>query len=311
MSIVAAFFDDAFPPKSKFSVDDIPDLTGKIAIVTGSSAGIGVETVKALLIHNAKVYMANRSEAKTAPIIQKLKEETGKEAIFLKLDLSNLRQVKQAAAEYLSKENELHMLFNNAGVMVPPIENITSDGYDLQFGTNVLGHFLFTTQLLPVLLSAARTTGKPSRVINTSSNAHRIAKTIEFETLKDGPKRLKKSPSNLYAQSKLGNILFANELARRYGDQGIVSTSLHPGLLRTELQRDMSKTQMRLFGWTFQPAEKGALTQLWAGTMPETEAYNGKYLSAWARVSQPNAASQDTVLAKNLWDWLEDQVAQL
>ncbi|KAL0961442.1 hypothetical protein HGRIS_006387 [Hohenbuehelia grisea] len=308
MGLVASLYDDMFPPKSKFSVDDIPDLSGKVAIVTGSSAGIGVETVKALLIHNAKVYMANRSEEKTAPIIKKLKEETGKEAIFLKLDLANLRAVKQAAAEYLSKENQLHMLFN-AGVMVPPIGKVTDDGYDLQFGTNVLGHYFLTTQLLPVLVATARATGKPSRVINTSSNGHRLAKTIDFKTLKDGPQRIKKGEANLYAQSKLGNILFANELARQYGDQGIVSTSAHPGTLRTELQRDVSTVQMVLIGWLLHPAEKGALTQLWAGTMPETESYNGEYLSAWARIVKPNAASQDPALAKKLWDWMEEQVA--
>ncbi|KAL0947377.1 hypothetical protein HGRIS_013493 [Hohenbuehelia grisea] len=309
MGQIGSLISDSLPPAPTFSVDQIPDLTGKIAIVTGSSAGIGMITVKHLLNHNATVYMANRSAEKTARAIQKLKEETGKEAIFLKLDLTDLNGVKKAAAEYMSKEKELHMLFNNAGVMMCPIKDVTLNDYDLQFGTNVIGHFCFTTQLLPILTSTARSTGRPVRVVNVSSAGHRLANTIDFETLKNTPKRVSAGTTYLYNQSKLGNILFSNELARRYADQGIVSTALHPGNLKTELQRHFGWVRELAMGWMFGDAEKGALTQLWAATMPETEGFNGKYLTAWARVGTPNPASQNPALAKKLWEWLDEQVS--
>ncbi|KAF8659670.1 hypothetical protein AX16_001811, partial [Volvariella volvacea WC 439] len=138
MGQIVSGYRQGWPPASKFSVDDIPDLTGKVVIVTGGNTGIGKETVKALLAHNAKVYLAARSQEKASQAIKDLLQETGKEAIFLKLDLSDLKSIKRSAEEFQSKEKELHILFNNAGVMFPPVSEITTDGYDLQFGTNVL-----------------------------------------------------------------------------------------------------------------------------------------------------------------------------
>jgi len=164
---------ESFPPHPIFTVDDIPDLSGQIIIVTGGNTGIGKETVKELLNHDAKVYLAARNQEKAFAAIKELSEVTGKEAIFLKLDLSDLKGIKAAAEEFLSKETQLHVLFNNAGVMVPPVEQLTADGYDLQFGTNVLGHFYFTKLLLPTLIATAKTSsdGK-ARVVNTSSLGH-------------------------------------------------------------------------------------------------------------------------------------------
>ncbi|KAG2010278.1 hypothetical protein CC2G_013116 [Coprinopsis cinerea AmutBmut pab1-1] len=124
---------EAFPPKPTWGVDDIPDLTGKVVIVTGATAGIGQETAKALLAHNAKVYVAARSETKAEETIRVLKELTGKEALFLKLDLGDLKSVKQAAEEFQRKETELHILFNNAGVGATPIEMTTVQGYDMHY----------------------------------------------------------------------------------------------------------------------------------------------------------------------------------
>ncbi|KAI0369416.1 NAD(P)-binding protein [Pilatotrama ljubarskyi] len=166
----------AYPPKSQFTVDQIPDLTGRVVIVTGDysllqrDVGIGYETIQALLQHNAKVYMASRSRVKVDAAIASLKEATGKEALFLELDLSSLASVKRAAQEFLSREHELHILFNNAGVMMPPIDQVTKDGYDLQFGTNVLGHFYFTELVMPALLAGVESSpDHHARVITTSS----------------------------------------------------------------------------------------------------------------------------------------------
>ncbi|KIJ65114.1 hypothetical protein HYDPIDRAFT_131388 [Hydnomerulius pinastri MD-312] len=311
MSVLAQWIREAAPPKSSFKVDDIPDLSGKVIIVTGASAGIGKETTKALLAHGAKVYIAARNQSQSEETIRQLKETTGSEAVFLKLDLANLKAIKAAAEEFLSKETQLHVLFNNAGVMVPPVELVTTDGYDLQFGTNVLGHFYFTKLLLPTMIETAKTSsdGK-ARVVTTSSSGHLFG-NLDFETFKDGPKR-RKPTNSLYCQSKFGNVVFATELARRYGDQGIVSTSLNPGNIKSDLQRHVPAIA-RSFINTFVlwDTPKGALTQLYAGTAPAAAELNGKYLVPWARVSSPRKETQDPELGKKLWNWLEEEVKDI
>ncbi|KAF8885699.1 NAD(P)-binding protein [Gymnopilus junonius] len=313
MGVVASLISQSFPPKSKFSVDDIPDLTGKVIIVTGAGTGIGKETAKALLAHNAKVYIAARNQEKAEATIKQLKEETKNEPIFLKLDLGDLKSIKASAEEFLSKESELHVLFNNAGVMIPPIGDVTKQGYDLQFGTNTLGPFYFTTLLLPALIAGAKssTDGK-ARVVNTSSSAAYFTDKIDFNTLKDTPARKKLSPATLYSQSKLGNVFFSNELGRRYGDQGIVSTSLNPGNIKSELQRHMSRLEHLIVDRILYATPYGALTQLCAGTLPQGVDLNGKFLIPWARVGiPPKVTEKNTKLGEELWAWFEDQVANV
>ncbi|KAF8956995.1 hypothetical protein BDZ97DRAFT_138376 [Flammula alnicola] len=311
MGVLLSFINEGFPPESKFNPNDIPDLSGKVIVVTGANTGIGKETAKALLAHNAKVYIAARNSDKGAQAIDDLKKETGKEAIFLKLDLADLKSIKAAAEEFQSKEKELHVLFNNAGVMRPPVDQLTAQGYDLQFGTNVVGHFYFTKLLLPTLLAGAKSSpdGK-SRVVNTSSFASLLVKTVDFNTVKESlAARKKKGPSFLYNQSKLGNVLFSNELARRYGDLGIVSTSVNPGNLKSDLLRHVSPIESKILNLLIlYPVSYGALTQLWAGTSPQGAELNGKYLIPWARIGTSNPAAQDTKLAGELWKWLEEQV---
>ncbi|KAF5337815.1 hypothetical protein D9758_015699 [Tetrapyrgos nigripes] len=323
---------ETFPPKPKWTTNDIPDLTGKVMIVTGANTGIGKDTVKALLEHNAKVYLGARSQAKAEAAIEDLRQKTGKEAIWLKLDLADLKSVKAAVEEFSSKESRLDVLFNNAGVMGPNFEDLTAQGYDLQWGTNVLGpsyfaswsinaisyrvllssigHFYLTKLLLPILISTAEKNpdGK-ARVVNTSSSGHHGCQKLDFNTFRDSPARKKLgSFPGLYGQSKFGNILFANELARRYGDQGIVSTSLNPGNLSTDLARTMSKAFKIVIDLFLYPSELGALTQLKAGTSPEGAEMNGKYLVPWARVGKPSAATEDQKQSEELWKWLEEQV---
>ncbi|KAL6306485.1 hypothetical protein BKA93DRAFT_729246 [Sparassis latifolia] len=299
-----------FPPKTKFTVENIPDLSSKVMIVTGGNTGLGKE-VSHLLTHNAKVYLAARSQVKAEDAIRELHKETGKTAIFLKLDLANLSAIKASAEDLLSKEPELHVLFNNGGVMTPPVEHLTSDGYDLQFGTNTLGHFYFTKLLMPALLRGAQTSsdGK-ARVVNTSSSALYFS-TLDFDTFRDGPERLKKSTTRLYAQSKFGNTVFAHELARRYGGQGIVSTSLTPGVIKTDLQRHLHGVKAFVVNLTANPIPQGALTQLYAGTHPEGAELNGKYLMPFARVVPVRPETLDEETGKKLWDWLEEQVEDM
>ncbi|KAI8995252.1 NAD-P-binding protein [Trametes punicea] len=298
-----------FPPKPEWGVDQIPDLSGKVMIVTGGNTGIGKETVKALLNHNAKVYIAGRNPQRVQEAIEDLRRETGKEALSLQLDLADLHSIKRAAEEFLSKEQRLDVLFNSAGLMYPPVEETTKDGYDLQFGTNVIGHFYLTKLLLPFLIASAKTSpdGK-ARVINTSSMGHSFVSGIDFDTLRDGPKRIKAGTLKLYSQSKFGNVVFSNELHRRYADQGIVSVSLHPGNLKTELQRYSSKIGVMLTRCLLYPAPMGALTQLYAGTTPEGAKLGGKYLIPWARVGRAKKETDDPELGRKLWEWLENEV---
>ncbi|KAG8730184.1 hypothetical protein FRC12_020427 [Ceratobasidium sp. 428] len=308
----------AFPPKPLFTVEQIPDLTGRVVIVTGGNAGVGKETCKALLNKNAKVYLAARSKTKANEAIEWLRSETGgKEPVFLELDLANLSSIRKAAEEFKSKEQELHVLFNNAGVMMPPVEQRTADGYDLTFGTNVLGHYFFTTLLMPTLIHTVKNSPLArghARIINTSSFAIYLGpkNSIVWETLgtdaasREACKQLGKV--NLYNQSKKGNVIFSNELARRYADQGIVSVSVNPGNLKTDLQRHLSRLNAWILDKLIYPASYGALTQLWAGTMPNGEQHNGQFLIPWARVGSAPAFAADEELAAKLWTWCEEQV---
>ncbi|KAJ3518733.1 hypothetical protein NMY22_g13531 [Coprinellus aureogranulatus] len=278
---VVAGLSEAFPPKATFKVEDIPDLTGKVMIVTGANTGVGKETAKALLAHNAKVYLATRSQEKAEKAIEDLKAEPAKKgssssSTWETSSLGSSYQSSQRRLRTHSKEQELHVLFNNAGVMAPPVDLLTTQDYDLQFGTNVLGHFHFTKLLIPALLNGARSSpdGK-ARVVTTSSSASYMGK-LDFDTFKDSPKRRRLAPQTLYNQSKLGNVLISNEFARRYGDQGIVFTSLNPGNLDSELGRHWSKWQIALMRRTIlYPVPYGALTQLYAGTTAEGANLNG------------------------------------
>ncbi|KAJ7366093.1 NAD-binding protein [Mycena albidolilacea] len=309
MGVLISSIRQAFPPKSTFTVDDIPDLSGQVIIVTGANSGVGKETVKALLQHNAKVYLAARSSANAKAAIDELQAETGKQAEFLQLDLADLHSVKRAVQEFTQKETQLHVLFNNGGVMAPPIEQLTVQGLDLQFGTNVVGHFYLTKLLLPTLLAAAAS-GNPARVINTSSIASEMfSGNINYNTLKDSPARKKAGPNQLYYQSKFGNVVFSNELFRRYGDQGIISVALNPGNLRSGLQRHLVGLTRFLVDSVLYPTPFGALTQLWAGTTTEGATFGGKYLIPWAR--KGTNPSTDPSAEKALWTWLEEQVADI
>ncbi|KAL1690645.1 hypothetical protein GGG16DRAFT_55211 [Schizophyllum commune] len=313
------FWSECLPPPPTWTTADIPDLTGKVALVTGGNTGIGKETVRALLEHNATVYLAARNADKATAAIAELKEATGKEARFLKLDLSDLHAIKAAAEEFLGKERHLDILFNSAGVMMTPVDECTQFfvGYDLQFGTNVLGHFYFTKLLLPSLLppeGADPKSTESARVITTSSIGHRPGR-LDFNTLRDSPLRRRKWTQTLYFQSKLGDILIASELQRQYGDKGIVSIAVNPGNLNSELYRHMPKLQVALLVSSSRPflypPPLGALTQLYAGTAPEAANFGGEYLMPWARRGKAQALARDEQLARELWKWCEEQVEQI
>ncbi|KAJ6453258.1 NAD-P-binding protein [Mycena vitilis] len=304
--LLTALVVETFPPAPVFTAQDIPDLSGKVFLVTGGNSGLGFETVRELVKRGGTVYMAARSREKAEKAIAGILDDLGRAPVFLEMDLSDLNSVERSAQTFLQKATRLDVLYNNAGIMIPPIDQTTRQGYDLQFGL-VLGHFYLTKLLLPIMQATAQLTpGGKARIINVSSAAHHFT-GLDFATFMDGPARRKCSTHKLYAQSKFGMVVLSAELARRYGERGIVSMAMNPGSMRTPLQRQMSGFELaNLMMHPILPS--GPLTHLWAGTAPETVEYNGKYLRPWARLGEPRIDTQYRALGKDLWAWLDYQV---
>ena len=209
------------------------DLGGKIAVVTGASTGLGLETARALASAGAEVVLAGRDSARIdAAASTILEREPNAQLEQGLLDLTSLDSVRAFAEWYANGHDRLHLLVNNAGVMYTPFEH-TAEGFEMQFGTNHVGHFLLTCLLVPQLLA-----DPPSRVINLSSGGHRgsdiVWDDINFE-------RRDYDKFAAYGQSKTANILFSVELDRRLGDRGVHAYAVHPGMIATELGRHMTK----------------------------------------------------------------------
>ncbi|MGH3251760.1 MAG: oxidoreductase, partial [Trebonia sp.] len=240
---------------SGFSAADIPDLTGRTAIVTGASSGIGLETARALTAHGARVVLAVRDEARGRQAAETLPAPGPSEV--RPLDLASLDSVRAFARDW--SQRPIDLLLNNAGVMIPPLSR-TADGFELQFGTNHLGHFALANLLLP------HVTG---RVVTVSSGAHRSGR-IDFDDLNWEHRKYRRWRA--YGQSKLANLLFTKELQRRLTDAGsnVLSMAAHPGYVATNLQ---SHSGSRLMGFAMgvlgnrliaQDAASGALPTLYA-----------------------------------------------
>ncbi|KAH7877569.1 NAD(P)-binding protein [Lentinula edodes] len=296
-------FSEKWPPKPTWKApEDVPDLSGQIFLVTGGNVGIGRETCRILVARNAKVYLAARSEERAQTAIDDICRSTGKSNIhFLKIDLSDLSSVRKAAEQYISMEQELHVLINNAFpidislqwfLYSPGIGPQTAQGYDVQFGVHVLGHYFFTLLLMPTLLRTANGeisgTPKPVRVVSVSSDAHEMT----------APKK------------GIGVVLISSELARRYGDQGVVAISLHPGGVKSELLRHLHP----IIAWIVEkiriyPVSLGIITTLYAATSEAALHMNGEYLTAWARRQVPSIHAQNLEMGERLWNWCEEQVS--
>jgi NAD(P)-dependent dehydrogenase (short-subunit alcohol dehydrogenase family) len=257
-----------------WNTEQIGNLKGSIVIITGGSSGIGLEAARVMATKGASVTLAVRNVEKGKRIIEKFHSENPDAALtVMHLDLADLKSVKDFADLYRSNHDHLHILINNAGVMIPPYRK-TKDGFESQFGTNHLGHFALTAHLMPVLLATTH-----SRVISTSSIAARKG-GIHFDNL-DGSKGYE--PMKFYRQSKLANLLFAIELQHRFGRAGTstISVACHPGISVSNLlsrgsgkeANQLLKKMMRIVA---QPAHKGALPTLYAATHPDLK--GGEYI---------------------------------
>ena len=241
-----------------------PDLQGKTFIVTGANSGIGRATAGQLAQRGAKVLVTARSEEKAKPVL----DELGDRAAYLQLDLGDLDSVRQCAKEFLSRDEPLHGLINNAGVAGQ--RGFTQSGFELAFGTNHIGHFLLTNLLLEKLKEST-----PSRIVNVASVAHYSAPGIDFEAVRQPTKHFTALPE--YAVSKLANVVHAQELARRLQGTGVTAYSLHPGAIASNVWRRVPwpiDAVMKLF---MKSNDDGARTSVYCATSPEVADDSGKY----------------------------------
>lgn len=257
---------------SRWTERDIPDQTGRTALVTGANSGIGFHTALELARAGARVVVSSRDAAKGEEAVRRIEAEVPQAEVELGVfDLADLESVRRFARTFADRRGALDVLVNNAGVMAVPQRRVTTDGFELQLETNHLGHFALTGLLLPALLARAG-----ARVVTVSSTAHRLGR-MRFDDL-EGERGYR--PWRAYGQSKLANLLFALELDRRASSSGLdlLSVAAHPGLAATNLQTagprlgrfDLSARIGAGIVRPFrQPAKRGALPPLYAATSPE------------------------------------------
>jgi NAD(P)-dependent dehydrogenase (short-subunit alcohol dehydrogenase family) len=295
------------------------DLTGKLAVVTGASAGIGVETARTLASAGARVVMAVRDTAKGEKAAAQIRESVPDAQLEIReLDLSSLASVRAFGESFRADHDSLDLLINNAGVMACP-QAQTSDGFDMQLGTNHLGHFALTGELLPALRKAADG-GSDVRIVNLSSRGH-FRGGIDFDDPHFRTRPYDKFAA--YGQSKSANILFTVELEKRLAGAGIHSFAVHPGVIATELSRHLSREDFKAMAarapvgaLTLKSIPAGAATSVWAATSPDLAGKGGRYLEdvgiaepadeARTHGVAPHAVDAD--VAKRLWAWSEEQI---
>ena len=287
------------------------DLTGKVVLITGATTGLGKESARALGAAGATVVLTARTAEKGRVAVEQLLELVpGGDFSFEVMELGSLASVRAFTDRFLASHDRLDVLLANAGIMAVPY-GTTEDGFELQFGTNHLGHFVLVNRLMPLLKASA-----PSRIVNLSSAGHFASGIIwddpNFETNEY-------SKMDAYGQSKTANILFTVELERRYGDSGVHAWAVHPGMVMTDLARSFTKDD---FGDLASRAKKsgmkmptlvnvdvGASTQVWACASAEALERPGSYL-ADRTFAEPSDYAADPDFAKRLWVLSEELVGE-
>jgi NAD(P)-dependent dehydrogenase (short-subunit alcohol dehydrogenase family) len=292
---------------NRFALADIPSQQGKVAVATGATGGLGYETALALARAGAEVLVTGRNAEKGRVAIERIQGLVPSAQVrFKMLDLASLASIRAFAADMVANGRHLDLLINNAGVMALPTRCLTEDGFEMQFGTNHLGHFALTGLLLPLLRSASG-----PRIVNVSSVAHRGGE-IDFNNLQA---ELKYQSWPAYQQSKLANLLFTFELQRRsdaYG-WGLLSNAAHPGFARTDLIPNGPGTGAGgvmglILSIMSQSAAAGALPTLFAATSPQAEpaGYYGpngfRELRGSVAPAKIMPQAQDQAVAEKLWE---------
>lgn len=304
-----------------WTAEQIPDLTGRVAIVTGANTGIGYATALELVRHGAKTYLACRNPTRAKEAIEKIKAVVpGSDPQFLKLDITSLNSAHAAAHEFLTLENRLDILVNNAGIALTPYQ-LSEDGIELQL-CNATGHFAFTCPLLDLLEKTSQEPGSHVRIVNVSSHAHFwVLGTPDFASLNNLNEHSSYCLFDRYGLSKLMNILFTNQLQKRLSHTKIICTSIHPGGVDTTIgigglleRYAILKIVVWLKSWILLTPENGAITLLYAATDPEVEAKDlrSAYLCPFAKVARKSQLAQDPegILGKKLWDLCEALVRE-
>ncbi|GAY14733.1 SDR family NAD(P)-dependent oxidoreductase [Mycobacterium sp. shizuoka-1] len=285
-------------PSPHWTTADIPDQSGRTAVITGANTGLGYETARGLAARGARVVLAVRNLDKgkaAADLI--VRRYPGADVTVQELDLTSLASIRGAAEQLRATYDSIDLLINNAGVMMTP-KQTTADGFELQFGTNHLGHFALTGLLLDRVLAA-----KGSRIVSVSSNGHRMGR-IRFDDLQS---ERRYSRTGAYGQSKLANLLFTYELQRRLAGTDTIATAAHPGSSATELGRNLPRIVEWGFGLTVQSSEMGALPTLRAATDPS--APGGQYygpggflqMRGYPKAVRSNGRSHDIAAQRRLW----------
>ncbi|KAL6404528.1 hypothetical protein AUP68_13921 [Ilyonectria robusta] len=299
---------------SDFNPDrDIPSLDGKTILITGGNIGLGRESALALSKHKpSQLWIAARNAQKADATIADIKKQApGVSVHFLELDLGSFDSIKTAARTFLASVPRLDLLLLNAGVMaVPP--GLTKEGYEIQFGTNHVGHALFLKFLTPLLIDTAtnHSSAPEVRVVFLSSLAHKftVSSGINFDTVKTKAEGI--STTHRYGQSKLANAAYARELARRYPQ--FTTVSVHPGSVKTDLnQSNGGSIVLRLFQAFVVPIigvtpQEGARNQLWAASAKEV--VSGEYYVPVGVAGKGSAFSKSEEFGKRLWEWTEKEL---
>ncbi|XP_076014182.1 retinol dehydrogenase 12 [Genypterus blacodes] len=269
-------------------------LEGKTALVTGANSGIGKETAKDLAARGARVILACRDMAKGEQAARDiLREVKGAKVVAKHLDLADTKSICQFAENVYNTEKTLHYLINNAGVAICP-HSITADGFEMQFGVNHLGHFFLTFLLMDLLKHSA-----PSRVINVSSALHAMGK-IQFDDL-GGEKDY--NPIRAYTQSKLANVLFTRELAKRIEALGVTAYAVDPGMANTGIIRHIKhplQDMIKRFSFLLKTPEEGVFTTIYCVITAENKLLTGGYYKDCA-ITDSSRSGQDDGTALKLW----------
>ena len=275
------------------------DLEGRTFLVTGASAGIGRATVYALAARGASVVLACRSEAKAQPVLDDIRHlYPGADIGFLSIDLGDLASVKSAAGVFLASSRPLDVLINNAGIA--GVTGLSKDGYEIAFATNHLGPFLLTKLLLPKLLDAPQ-----GRVVNVASRAHFRAKVVDWGQMSRPVKKIHSFTQ--YGATKLMNILHAKELAHRLAGTRVTTYSLHPGVVASELWREVPWPVANVMKLFFISNEEGAKTTLYCATAPELSSSSGLYYDD-CKEGRMSRLARDECLAREVFERSEDAI---
>jgi retinol dehydrogenase-12 len=269
------------------------DLARKTFIVTGANTGIGKITARELARAGAHVLLACRSKDKTAAVIEEITRETGNAGVeFVALDLGDLASVRACAEAILARGTPIHGLVNNAGLA--GLRGLTKDGFEVIWGTNHLGPYLLTRLLLDRLKEAGG-----ARIVNVASKAHYQAKGIDWEALRQPTKTVTGLAE--YAQSKLSNVLFAKELARKLEGTTVTTYAVHPGVVATDVWRRVPAPVRWVIKKFMITPERGAEASLRCATAPELANQTGRYYDVGGKEAPPSRLASDAELARTLW----------